>query len=216
MAQNHAHINMMAQQQKELLEQQAAAIQAGTDKVLAAQNAMILAMGTKLKEDDSRVKELLARLTELEMALKREKIRSLEFEKDLLIKRQNKRRAIHSPEEAPGGKARSTSPSQFTDPNSTPGLNNMSSSATPQRACPITGNVLSTSGLPVSRKVNPALVSSVRSKDRQPSQEIIDAMMQPAPIPGIQPSQPVIQQIQPVIQQFQPEIQHIQPAIQQV
>jgi hypothetical protein len=39
--QNQMHISMMAQQQKELLEQQAAVIQAGTDKVLAAQNEMI-------------------------------------------------------------------------------------------------------------------------------------------------------------------------------
>ena len=81
MAQNHAHISYVAQQQKELLEQQAATIQAGTDKVLAAQNAMILAMETKQKEsqkeNDSRVKELMARLAEMEMELKREKIMRL-------------------------------------------------------------------------------------------------------------------------------------------
>jgi hypothetical protein len=44
MAQNHAHINFMAQQQKELLKQQAATIQAGTEKVLAAQEAMLRLM----------------------------------------------------------------------------------------------------------------------------------------------------------------------------
>jgi hypothetical protein len=46
------------------------------------------------------------RLAEVEMALKREKIKSLEFEAALVIERQNKRRAIDSPEEARGEKAR--------------------------------------------------------------------------------------------------------------
>ncbi len=107
MAQNHAHISLMAQQQKELLEQQAATIQAGTDKVRAAQNAMLKAMESKQKENqkenDFRVRELMDRLAEVEMALKREKMK---FEAALMIERQNKRRAIDSPEEARGGKAR--------------------------------------------------------------------------------------------------------------
>jgi hypothetical protein len=51
MAQNNAHISLMAQQQKELLEQQAATIQAGTDKALAVQNAMLKAMELKQKEN---------------------------------------------------------------------------------------------------------------------------------------------------------------------
>jgi hypothetical protein len=41
MTHSQMHISMMAQQQKELLERQAAAIQEGMDKVLAAQNEMI-------------------------------------------------------------------------------------------------------------------------------------------------------------------------------
>ena len=41
MAQNHVHFNYVAQQQKELLEQQAATIQAGTELVLAAQKRML-------------------------------------------------------------------------------------------------------------------------------------------------------------------------------
>ena len=247
MAQNHAHISYVAQQQKELLEQQAATIQAGTDKVLAAQNAMILAMETKQKEsqkeNDSRVKELMARLVEMEMELKREKIMRLEFEAALAIERQNKRRAIDSPENARGGKERSTGLSQQGDHNSTPGLNSLNSAAATQRVCPLTGNILSSSGqvslnpemtvqrlcpltgnsytvqptmsasgLPVSRKFNPSLCSSVRSKDRQPSQEIIDAMMAPPPMTSTQLTQPVIQQDQPalpVAQQFQPVIQQV-------
>jgi hypothetical protein len=55
MTQNQMHISMMAQQQKELLERQAAAIQEGTDKVLAAQQEMIEHLRTKQKENDSRV-----------------------------------------------------------------------------------------------------------------------------------------------------------------
>ncbi len=124
----------MAQQQKELLEQQASTIQAGTDKVLAAQNAMLKAMESKQKENkkenDSRVRELMDRLAEVEMALKREKIKSLEFEAALVIERQNKRRAIDSPEEARGRKAISTGPSQHRDANSTPGLDAMMAAVT--------------------------------------------------------------------------------------
>jgi hypothetical protein len=158
MAQNHAHINFMAQQQKELLEQQAATIQAGTEKVLAAQEAMLRVMESKQKENqrenDSRVQELMERLAEVEMALRREKVRSLEFEAALAMERQNKRRAMDSPEEAPVGKARSTGPS---------GYSNLNSAATAQRVCPLTGIVLSASGLPISRKFNPSLLLSVRS-----------------------------------------------------
>ncbi len=95
MAQNHAHINYMAQQQKELLEQQAATIQTGTDMVLAAQKRMLETMETKQKEsqreNDSRVKELMEKLTAMEMALAMEKIKCLEFEAALVIERQNKR-----------------------------------------------------------------------------------------------------------------------------
>ena len=215
MAQNHAHISLMAQQQKELLEQQAATIQAGTDKVLAAQNAILKAMESKQKknqkENDSRVRELMDRLAEVEMALKREKMK---FEAALMIERQNKRRAIDSPEEARGRKAISTGPSQHRDANSTPGLDAMMAAVTTQRVCPLTGNVVSASGLPISKRFNPPLLSSVRSKDRQPSQEIIDAMMAPPPIPSIQ-IQPMIQPLQPVIQPSQPMIQPYQPAIQQ-
>jgi hypothetical protein len=99
------HISMMAQQQKELLEQQAAVIQAGTAKVLAAaQNEMIEHLRVKQKEDDSRVMRLMTRLGELKMALKQERIKCLKFEKDLLKERQNKRRAPNSPEEAPDGR----------------------------------------------------------------------------------------------------------------
>ncbi len=94
----------MAQQQKELLERQAAAIQEGTDKVLAAQQDMIKHLRTKQKEDDARVMLLMTKLGELETALKHEKIRCLEFEKDLLQERQNKRRTTNSPEEAPDGR----------------------------------------------------------------------------------------------------------------
>ncbi len=172
-----------AHQQKELLEQQAATIQAGTEKVLAAQNAMIESMELKQKENqkdsDSRVRELMERLAEVEMALRREKVKCLEFEAALVIECQNKRRAVGSPEEARGGKARSTAPSQHRDADPTPGV--------------------SASGLPISRKFNLPLLSSVRSKDRQPSQEIIGAMMASPPIPSIQ-IQPMIQPIQPVIQ----------------
>ncbi len=139
--------------------------------------------------------------------MRREKVRSLEFEAALAIERQNKRRAIDSPEEAPVGKARSTGPSQRMDHNSTPGHNNLNSAATAQRVCPLTGNVVSASGLPISRRFNPPLLLSVRSKDRQPSQEIIDAMMAPPPIPSIQPVQSAIQPFQPVIQPYQPVIQ---------
>jgi hypothetical protein len=204
LAQNQAHLNFMAHQQKELLEQQRATIQAGTEKVLAAQNAMMESMESKQKENqkesDARVKELMERLAEVEMALKREKVKCLEFEAALAIERQNKRRAVDSPEEARGGKTRSTAPSQIRDVNSTPGV--------------------SASGLPVSRKFNPPLLSSVRSKDRQPPQETINAMMAPPPMPSIQ-IQPMIQphQIQPMIQphQIQPMIQphQIQHASQQ-
>ncbi len=84
MAQNHAKINYMAQQQKELLEQQAATIQAGTDMVLAAQKQMLETMEAKqkesLKENDSRVRELMAKLTSMEVALAKERIKCLEFE----------------------------------------------------------------------------------------------------------------------------------------
>ncbi len=59
---------MMAQQQKELLERQAAAIQEGTDKFLAAQNEMIEHLRTKQREDDSRVMLLMTKLGELETA----------------------------------------------------------------------------------------------------------------------------------------------------
>jgi hypothetical protein len=90
MTQNQMHISMMAQQQKELLKRQAAAIQEGTDKVLAAQNEMIEHLRTKQKEatakqkeDNSRVMLLMTMLGELETALKQEKIRCLMFEKDL-------------------------------------------------------------------------------------------------------------------------------------
>jgi hypothetical protein len=176
LAQNQAHINFMAHQQKELLEQQAATIQAGTEKVLAAQNAMIESMELKQKENqkesDSRVRELMERLAEMEMALRREKVKCLEFEAALVIERQNKRRAVDSPEEARGGKARSTGPSQHRDANSTPGLDAMMAAMTTQRVCPLTGNVMSASGLPISRKFNPPLLLSVRSMGRQPSQEI--------------------------------------------
>jgi hypothetical protein len=134
------------------------------------------------KESDARVKELMERLAEVEMALKREKVKCLEFEAALAIERQNKRRAVDSPEEARGGKTRSTAPSQIRDVNSTPGV--------------------SASGLPVSRKFNPPLLSSVRSKDRQPPQETINAMMAPPPMPSIQ-IQPIIQ---PMVQPHQ--IQH--------
>jgi hypothetical protein len=164
MAQSQLHINIMAQQQKELLGKQAAAIQEGTDKVLAAQNALILGMQTKLKEDNSRVKELLARLTDLELALKVEKIKSMEFQRNLLVERQHKRRALHSPEEAPGErKVRTMGHSLFTNPpstviNSTPSDDNASSakdstrndsthklfntslSSAPPRICQITGH----------------------------------------------------------------------------
>ncbi len=52
---------------------------------------------------------LMTKLGELETALKHERIRCLEFEKGLLQERQNKRRAMNSPEEAPDGRrARST------------------------------------------------------------------------------------------------------------
>ncbi len=109
MTQNQMHISMMAQQQKELLERQAAAIQEGTYKVLAAQQEMIEHLRTKQKENDARVKLLMTKLGELETTLKHEKIRCLKFEKDLLQERQNKRRAMNSPEEAPDGcRARST------------------------------------------------------------------------------------------------------------
>jgi hypothetical protein len=104
MAQNHANINYMAQQQKELLEQQAATIQAGTDMVLAAQKQMLETMEAKqkesLKENDSRVRELMAKLTSMEVALATERIKCLEFEAALVIERQNKRRASSSPENA--------------------------------------------------------------------------------------------------------------------
>ena len=104
MAQNHVHFNYAAQQQKELLEQQAATIQAGTELVLAAQKRMLETMDAKQQEsqkvNDSRVAELMERLTAMEMALTREKVKCLEFEAALAIERQNKRRATHSPENA--------------------------------------------------------------------------------------------------------------------
>ena len=84
MTQNQMHISMMAQQQKELMERQAAAIQEGTDKVLAAQNEVIEHLRTKQKEDDSRVMLLMTKLGELKTALKQKNIRCLEFEKNLL------------------------------------------------------------------------------------------------------------------------------------
>ncbi len=154
MAQNHANINYMAQQQKELLEQQAATIQAGTDIVLAAQKQMLETMEAKqkesLKENDSHVRELMAKLTSMEVALATERIKCLEFEAALMIERQNKRRASSSPEDARGGKARSTGPAQHEDHNSTPAIpssfiecagftpkiNSSSSVATTQRVCP--------------------------------------------------------------------------------
>ncbi len=74
----------MAQQQKELMERQAAAIEEGTDKVLEAQQEMIEHLRTKQKEDDARVMLLMTKLGELETALKHERIRCLEFEKDWL------------------------------------------------------------------------------------------------------------------------------------
>ena len=219
MAQNHAHINYMAQQQKELLEQQAATIQAGTDMVLAAQKTMLETMESKQKENqrenDSRVRELMEKLAEMEMTLTKEKIRCLEFEAALTIERQNKRRAIDSPEDARGGKTRFTAgPTKHVDPNSTPGRNSSNSVATTQRVCPITGNsytvlpTVSASGLlSVSRKFSPPLLSSARSRDRKPPQEMIDAMMAPPPIPSSQQIQPAIQPFQPVILPYQPVVQ---------
>ena len=53
MTQNQMHISMMAQQQKELMELQAAAIQEGTDKVLAAQQEMIEHLRTKQQNKDA-------------------------------------------------------------------------------------------------------------------------------------------------------------------
>jgi hypothetical protein len=207
MAQSHANINYMAQQQKELLEQQAATIQAGTDMVLAAQKRMLEAMEARqkesLKQNDSRVRELMARLTQMEVALATEKIKCLEFEAALAIERQNKRRASSSPENSRGGKARSTGPEQHEDLNSTPAIpqiNSSSSVATAPRMCPITGNrytvipTMSAAGLPVSRKFSPPLI-------RKPPQEMIDAMTAPPPIPSSQRVQPTDQPFQPVNQQ---------------
>ncbi len=157
----------MVQQQKELQEQQAATTQAGTEKVLAAQKAMLEVMESKQKENqkenNSRVRELMERLAEVEMALRREKVKSLEFEAALAIERQNKRRADNVPEETLGGKARSTGPSQHRDANTTPGLDAMMAAVTAQRVWSLTGNVLrgnvlSASGLPISRKFNPPLL----------------------------------------------------------
>ncbi len=126
MAQNHANNNYMAQQQKELLEQQAAIIQAGTDMVLAVQKQMLESMESKQKEspkeNDSRVRELMAKLTSMEVALATERIKCLEFEAALAIERRNKRRATNSPEDARGGKARSTGPEQHEDHKSTPAV----------------------------------------------------------------------------------------------
>ena len=100
MAQNHVHINYAAQQQKELLEQQAATIQAGTSQLLEAQKKMMETMDTRQfqsqRENDSRVTELMARLSAMEIALAREKVKCLEFEAALVIERQNKRRATNS------------------------------------------------------------------------------------------------------------------------
>jgi hypothetical protein len=173
--------------------------------VLSAQKKILETMETKQKEDqrenDSRVKELMEKLTAVEMALTMERIRCLEFEAALTIERQNKRRAIDSPEDARGKKTRSTGPAQHVDHNSTPAINSLNPAATAlrvpaQRVCPITGNrynvlpTMSASGLPVSRKFNPPLIMSTRSKDRKPPQEMIDAMMAPPPIPSSQQIQP--------------------------
>jgi hypothetical protein len=212
MTQGQMHISMMAQQ-KELLEQQAAVIQAGTDTVLAAQKEMIEHLRMKQEEDATKEKEdmvnrsmreemtqLMTRLEELEMALKMERIKCLEFEKDLLQERENKRRAQISPEEAPDGRrARSTGHALIVD---------LARSRSP------TDNTTSSSGLPLSKKFNPRLMSSVRSKDRQPSQETIDLMILPAPIPGRRTIQPVQEVIQPVQETNQP-VQQINQPVQQ-
>ncbi len=125
---------------------------------------------------------------------------------DLLQERQNKRRAMNSPEETPDGRrARTTAHSLIM------GLSRKETAPSSP-----TGNVMSSSGLPISRKFNPPLLSSVRSKDRQPSQEIIDAMMQPAPMPVAQHIQPVTLHIQPVAQHIQPVALHIQPVAQHI
>jgi hypothetical protein len=216
MAQNHANINYMAQQQKELLERQAATIQAGTDMVLAAQKQMIEAMEAKqsesLKQNDSHVRELMARLTQMEVALATEKIKCLEFEAALAIERQNKRRASSPPENARGGKARSTGPEQHEDLNSTPAIpqiNSSSSVATEPRVCPIPA--MSAAGLPVSKKFSPPLIMSTRSPGRKPPQAMIDAMTAPPPKPSSQRGQPANQPFQSANQPFQPVNQ--QPVI---
>jgi hypothetical protein len=214
MAQSHANINYMAQQQKELLEQQAATIQAGTDMVLAAQKQMLETMEAKqkesLKENDSRVRELMAKLTSMEVALAKERIKCLEFEAALAIERQNKRRASSPPENARGGKARSTGPEQHEALNSTPAIpqiNSSSSVATEPRVCPITGNrhtaipIMSAAGLPVSRKFSPPLIMSTRSPGRKPPQAMTEAMMAPPPIPSSQQVLHANQPFQPVNQQ---------------
>jgi hypothetical protein len=154
-------------------------------------------------KNDSRVKELMEKLTAMEMALAMEKIKYLEFEAALVIERQNKRRATDFPEDARGGKTRSTDPAQHEDHISIPVISVSSSVVTMQRVCPITGNrytvhPMSASGLPVSRKFSPPLIMSTRSKDRKPPQKMIDAMMAPPPIPTsqqIQPANSTIHQI---------------------
>jgi hypothetical protein len=117
MAQSHSQSNIMAQHQKEM-EQQALELRAGTDKVLqvqmgiirqaeqqaaecrAAMEAKHRAALEKQQEDDIRVNTLLKRLVDLEIALKQERIRSLEFEAALAKELQHKRRATQSPEGA--------------------------------------------------------------------------------------------------------------------
>jgi hypothetical protein len=154
--------------------------------VLAAQKQMLETMEAKqkesLKKNDSRVRELMAKLTSMEVALAKERIKCLEFEAALVIERQNKRRASSSPENARGGKARSTGPEQSEDHNSTPAvpgftpkINSSTLVATTQRVCPITGNrytvipIMGAAGLPVSRKFSPPLVMSTRSTGRKPA-----------------------------------------------
>jgi hypothetical protein len=179
--------------------------------VLAAQNEMIEHLRMKQEEGTTKEKvdmvsssmkeemmQLMTRLGELEMALKMERIKCLEFEKDLLQERQNKRRALSSREEAPDGRrARSTGHALIVD---------LARSRSP------TDNTTSSSGLPLSKKFNPRLMSSVSSKDRQASQETIDLMMLPAPIPGRRTIQPVQEIIQPVQETNQPVQQIIQSA----
>ncbi len=153
--------------------------------------------------------------------MRREKIKGLEFERDLAMERlKNKRRADSAPEEAPGGKSRSTGPTQCTDPISTPGLDAMMAAVTAPRPCPLTGNALSASGLPVSKKFNPKafnppLLQSVRSKDRKPPPQMVDAMTAPAPISAIRQYHSAIQPNQPDMQQLQPTLQPNQLALQQ-